>query len=50
MIPKKKSVVIVEDDLLLQQHLIEILKVADDITFLGAVSSAEEAEKKIPAM
>ncbi len=50
MIPKKKSVVIVEDDLLLQQHLIEILKVAEDITFLGAVSSAEEAEKKIPSL
>ncbi|MGB6221369.1 response regulator [Haloferula sp.] len=50
MIPKKKSVVIVEDDLDLQQHLIEILKVAEDITFLGAVSSAEEAEKKIPSL
>lgn len=50
MIPKKKTVVIVEDDLLLQKHLIEILKVAEDITFLGAVSSAEEAEKKIPAL
>ena len=50
MIPKKKSVVIVEDDPQLQQHLIEILKVADDITFLGAVSSAEEAEKKIPSL
>jgi len=50
MIPKKKSVVIVEDDLMLQQHLIEILKVAEDITFLGAVSSAEEAEKKIPSL
>jgi DNA-binding NarL/FixJ family response regulator len=50
MIPQKKSVVIVEDDPLLQQHLIEILKVADDITFLGAVSSAEEAEKKIPSL
>jgi DNA-binding NarL/FixJ family response regulator len=50
MTPKKKSVVIVEDDLLLQQSLIEILKVAEDITFLGAVSSAEEAEKKIPSL
>ena len=50
MIPKKKSVVIVEDDLQLQQHLIEILRVADDIVFLGAVSSAEEAEKKIPSL
>jgi DNA-binding NarL/FixJ family response regulator len=50
MTRKKKSVVIVEDDLLLQEHLIKILKVAEDITFLGAVSSAEEAEKKIPAL
>jgi DNA-binding NarL/FixJ family response regulator len=50
MIPKKKSVVIVEDDPQLQKHLIEILKVADDITILGAVSSAEEAERKIPSL
>jgi DNA-binding NarL/FixJ family response regulator len=50
MIPKKKTVVIVEDDLQLQQHLIEIIKAADDITCLGAVSSAEEAEIKIPAL
>ncbi len=50
MIPKKKTVVIVEDDLLLQQHLIEIIKVAEDITCLGAVSSAEEAEQKIPVL
>ena len=50
MIPKKKTVMIVEDDLLLQQHLIEIIKVAEDITCLGAVSSAEEAEKKIPSL
>ncbi|MGJ8726401.1 MAG: response regulator [Roseibacillus sp.] len=50
MNPKKKSVVIVEDDLELQQHLIEVLKAADDITFLEAVSSGEEAEKKIPSL
>jgi DNA-binding NarL/FixJ family response regulator len=50
MIPKKKTVVIVEDDLLLQRHLIEIIKVAEDITCLGAVSSAEEAEQKIPVL
>ncbi len=50
MIPKKKTVMIVEDDLLLQQHLIEIIKTAEDITCLGAVSSAEEAEKKIPSL
>ncbi len=50
MIPKIKTVVIVEDDLLLQRHLIEIIKVAEDITCLGAVSSAEEAELKIPSL
>jgi len=50
MTPKKKTVAIVEDDLLLQQHLIEIIKAAEDITCLGAVSSAEEAEKKIPSL
>ncbi len=50
MTPKKKTVVIVEDDLLLQQHLIEIIKSAEDISCLGAVSSAEEAEIKIPAL
>jgi hypothetical protein len=35
MIPVKKTVVIVEDELLLQQHLIEIIKVAGDITLSG---------------
>lgn len=50
MIPKKKTVVIVEDDPQIQAHLIEILKTAGDISCLGAFSSAEEAEKKIPAM
>jgi DNA-binding NarL/FixJ family response regulator len=50
MIPAKKTVVIVEDDLLIQQHLIEIIKVAEDIACLGAVSSAEEAEIKIPLL
>jgi DNA-binding NarL/FixJ family response regulator len=50
MIPKKKTVVIVEDDPQIQAHLIEILKTADDITCLGALCSAEEAERKIPAM
>jgi DNA-binding NarL/FixJ family response regulator len=50
MIPKKKTVVIVEDDPQIQAHLIEILKTADDIDCLGALSSAEEAERKIPAM
>jgi DNA-binding NarL/FixJ family response regulator len=50
MTPKKKTVVIVEDDLLLQQHLIEIIKSAEDIKCLGAVSSAEEAEARIPSL
>jgi DNA-binding NarL/FixJ family response regulator len=50
MTPNKKTVMIVEDDLLLQQHLIEIIKAADDITCLGAVSSAEEAEVTIPLL
>jgi DNA-binding NarL/FixJ family response regulator len=50
MIPSKKTVVIVEDDPQIQEYLIEILKSAGDITCLGAVSSAEEAERKIPAM
>jgi DNA-binding NarL/FixJ family response regulator len=50
MIPKKKTVVIVEDDVELQQQFIEILKMAEDITCVGAVSSAEEAEKKIPSL
>lgn len=50
MASKKKTVVIVEDDLLLQKHLIKIIKAAEDITCLGAVSSAEEAESKIPAL
>ncbi|QTN34335.1 response regulator transcription factor [Akkermansiaceae bacterium] len=48
--PKKKTVVIVEDDIQIQEHLIEILKVADDIEFLGAVGSAEEAEDFIPGL
>lgn len=50
MIPSKKTVVIVEDDPQIQEYLIEILKTAGDIACLGAVSSAEEAERKIPAM
>ena len=50
MSPKRKTVVIVEDDLPLQQHLIEIITAAEDITCLGAVSSAEEAEIRIPLL
>jgi DNA-binding NarL/FixJ family response regulator len=45
---KKKTVVVVEDDLRLQQHLIKMLDQPEDITCLCAVSSAEEALEKIP--
>jgi DNA-binding NarL/FixJ family response regulator len=45
----KKTVVVVEDDIRLQQHLIKILDNPEDITCLCAVSSAEEALDKIPA-
>lgn len=44
----KKSVVIVEDDARLQEHLMMILNTPDDITCLCAVSSAEEALVKVP--
>ncbi len=49
MIPGKKTVVVVEDDIRLQEHLIKMLGVPEDITCLCAVSSAEEALEKIPA-
>jgi DNA-binding NarL/FixJ family response regulator len=49
MIPSKKTVVVVEDDLRLQQHLTMILEKQEDITCLAAVSSAEEALEKVPA-
>ncbi|MGC4016424.1 MAG: response regulator transcription factor [Luteolibacter sp.] len=49
MIPSKKNVVVVEDDIRLRQHLIKILDSPGDITCLCAVSSAEEALEKIPA-
>lgn len=49
MIPGKKTVVVVEDDTRLQEHLIKILDMPDDITCLCAVSSAEEALERIPA-
>jgi DNA-binding NarL/FixJ family response regulator len=45
---RNKSVVVVEDDARLQQHLIRLLDIPPDITCLGAVSSAEEALEKIP--
>lgn len=44
----KKTVVVVEDDLRLQQHLIKMLDQPEDITCLCAVSSAEEALEKVP--
>ena len=49
MIPNKKTVIVVEDDIRLQEHLIKILDKPEDITCLRAVSSAEEALEKIPA-
>ena len=45
----KKTVVVVEDDFRLQQHLITILELPADIQCLYAVSSAEEALKRIPS-
>lgn len=44
----RKTVVIVEDDPRLQQQLLKILDTPSDIQCLYAVSSAEEALKKIP--
>ena len=49
MIPGKKTVVVVEDDIRLQEHLIKMLDMPEDITCLCAVSSAEEALEKVPA-
>jgi len=49
MSERKKTVVLVEDDLRLQKQLIEILSCPDDIECLYAVSSAEEALEKIPS-
>ncbi|BCU78593.1 response regulator transcription factor [Luteolibacter sp. LG18] len=49
MIPSKKNVVVVEDDIRLRHHLIKLLDGPEDITCLCAVSSAEEALEKIPA-
>ncbi|RYD24196.1 MAG: response regulator transcription factor [Verrucomicrobiaceae bacterium] len=46
--PRKKTVVVVEDDFRLQQHLIKILENPPDIECLYAVSSAEEAQERIP--
>jgi DNA-binding NarL/FixJ family response regulator len=45
----RKSVVIVEDDLKLQRHLLEILATASDVKCVGAFSSGEEAVEKIPS-
>jgi DNA-binding NarL/FixJ family response regulator len=47
-ISSKKTVVVVEDDARLQEHLMMILGKPDDITCLCAVSSAEEALARIP--
>jgi len=45
---RRKTVVVVEDDARLQQHLIKLLEIPEDITCLGAASSAEEAMERIP--
>lgn len=47
---QKKTVALVEDDLLLNEQLIKILGDVDDIEVILSVSSGEEALKKIPAM
>lgn len=49
MIPRRKTVVVVEDDLRLRQQLVKVLEKPSDIECLYAVSSAEEALEKIPA-
>jgi len=43
-----KTVVLVEDDIRLQKHLVEILSAVEDIDCLYAVSSAEEALATVP--
>lgn len=48
MMSRKKTVVVVEDDFRLQQQMIKILEKPDDIEYLYAVSSAEEALDKVP--
>jgi len=45
----KKTVIVVEDDLLLQREIVDILSRAPDIECLLAVGSGEEALIKIPA-
>ena len=44
-----KTVVLVEDDPRLREHLVKLLEIPTDIRCLYAVSSAEEALKRIPA-
>lgn len=44
-----KTVVIVEDDPALRQQFLQILATAEDIRCIGALASAEEALKVIPA-
>lgn len=46
---KNKTVIVVEDNIGLQQHLVKMLDRPEDITCLHAVSSAEEALEKIPS-
>lgn len=44
---RSKTVMLVEDNYPLQQHLLKVLDLPQDIDCLGAFSSAEEALKKI---
>ena len=49
MMDQKKSIALVEDDLILRDQLIRILNDATDLEVLLAVSSGEEALEKIPS-
>ena len=49
MLAQKKTIALVEDDILLRDQLIKILNDASDLEVLLAVSSGEEALEKIPA-
>lgn len=49
MLDNKKSIALVEDDILLRDQLIKILNDAPDLEVLLAVSTGEEALEKIPS-
>lgn len=46
--PPQKTVMVVEDDVRLRQHLVRMLEAPPDIACLGAFASAEEALAKLP--